>query len=173
MGRLDASKGLDVLLNAWSRLPGDHQLKIVGDGPFAPAVREAAAKDSRIEWLGRKPLNVVYDLMGQAAFLVISSLWYEGLPRTIVEAYSKGTPVLASRIGALEELIRPGETGWHFSPNDAADLARQITAAFSDPAILPQMRRCARQEFEDKYTAEDNYRLIMSLYAIAIATRCG
>jgi glycosyltransferase involved in cell wall biosynthesis len=171
VGRLDASKGLDVLLNAWSKVPGDARLKILGDGPLAPAVREAAAKDRRIEWLGRQPLDVVYDMMGQAAFLVISSVWYEGLPRTVVESFSKGTPIIASKLGALEELIRPGETGWHFEPNDASDLASSIAGALANPVGLRQMRGLARREYEGKYTASDNFRQMMALYARALRIR--
>jgi glycosyltransferase involved in cell wall biosynthesis len=171
VGRLDASKGLDVLLKAWEKVPGDARLKILGDGPLAPAVREAAARDSRIEWLGRRPLDVVYDMMGQAAFLVISSVWYEGLPRTVVESFSKGTPIIASKLGALEELVRPGETGWHFEPNDSSDLARRIAGAFASPQVLQQMRRSARREYEAKYTANDNFRQMMALYARALEIR--
>jgi glycosyltransferase involved in cell wall biosynthesis len=146
-------------------------LKIVGDGPLAPAVREAVSKDLRIEWLGRQPLDIVYQIMGQAAFLVISSVWYEGLPRTVVESFSKGTPIIASRLGALEELIRPGETGLHFEPNDASHLARQIIEVFANPEKLKKMRLHARSEFEAKYTADDNFRLMMVLYERALHTR--
>jgi len=171
VGRLDASKGLDVLLNAWSKVPGDARLRILGDGPLAPAVREAAKRDARIEWLGRRPLNDVYDMMGQAAFLVISSVWYEGLPRTVVESFSKGTPIIASKLGALEELISPGKTGLHFKQNDASDLARQITHAFASPGDLRQMRGFARREYEDKYNSKDNLRQINALYDRALRTR--
>jgi len=171
VGRLDSTKGLDVLLNAWSKVHGDFKLKVLGDGPLAPVVCEAALKDNRIEWLGRQPLNVVYDMMGQAAFLVVSSVWYEGLPRTLVESFSRGTPIIASKLGALEDLIRPGETGWHFEPNDASDLAMQITRAFASPEALRQMRGFARREYEAKYTADDNYRQMMTLYDRALRTR--
>ncbi len=171
VGRLDATKGIDVLLSAWSKVPGDARLKIVGDGPLAAVVREAASSDSRIEWLGRRPLDVVYDMMGQAAFLVVSSVWYEGLPRTVVESFSKGTPIIGSRLGALEELIRPGETGWHFEPNDAGDLAQRITGAFANPQVLRQMRKFVRREYEVKYTADDNFRQMMALYDRALGSR--
>ena len=66
--------------------------------------------------LGLQPLPEVMALMQSASFLVLPSLWYEGFPRTIVEAFASGTPVLASRLGAMSEVIQDGVTGLLFTP---------------------------------------------------------
>lgn len=171
VGRLDVTKGLDVLVRAWAQVGGGARLKILGDGPEAALVRAAAERDPRIEWLGRKPLDEVYRVMGEASCLVVPSLWYEGFPRTIVESFSKGTPVLTSRHGSLAELIDQGRTGLHFAVGDAQDLARQIEWAFANPHALDAMRRAVRAEYVTKYTAEENYRQLLALYDRAIATR--
>ncbi|MBL7042540.1 MAG: glycosyltransferase, partial [Pirellulaceae bacterium] len=105
VGRLSAEKGVDVLLDAWSRIDGDIPLRIVGDGPLAETVRAATADDPRVRWLGQKPHDEVLDLIGDARFLVFPSICFETFGLTTVEAFAKGTPVVASRLGAMQELV--------------------------------------------------------------------
>jgi glycosyltransferase involved in cell wall biosynthesis len=171
VGRLAAGKGLDVVLRAWANAGSGARLKILGDGPLAPLVREAAATNPAIEWLGRRPLEEVYRVMGEAAFLVMPSIWYEAMPRTVVEAFSRGTPVIASRLGSLEELITPGRTGLHFKPSNHGDLAAQVRWGFENVPALAAMRPLARREYEHKYTAAENYRRLCQIYAQALQTR--
>ena len=97
VGRLAPEKGVATLLGAWERLPGDLRLKVIGHGPLADRVRTAAAEDRRIEWLGELPLERVLAVVGDAACLVVPSICYETFGRTAVEAFAKGTPVIASR----------------------------------------------------------------------------
>ena len=113
-GRLSAEKGVQLLLDAWRRLPEPIPLRIVGEGPLAEQVRSAAAESSWIEYLGPRSQGEVLELMGDAAFVVVSSTWYETFGRIIIEAYAKGTPVVAARLGTMAELVRPGHTGWLF-----------------------------------------------------------
>jgi glycosyltransferase involved in cell wall biosynthesis len=171
VGRLAAGKGLEVVLQAWSSGGAGVRLKILGDGRLAPLVREAAAANPAIEWLGRRPLDEVYRTMGQAAFLVMPSTWYEAMPRTIVESFSCGTPVIASRIGALEELVTPSRTGLHFEPGDAGDLVAKLHWVAENPTALAAMRALARREYEQRYTADENYRQLCRIYARARGRR--
>lgn len=171
VGRLDEGKGIEVLLSAWSKVPGTPRLKILGDGQLAPLVRAAAERDPRIEWLGRRPIDEVYRTMGEAAFLVMPSVWYEAMPRTLVEAYSKGTPILGSRLGAMAELIEPGQTGLHFTSGSADDLAGQVSWAFQHPHKMLGMRAIARRTYEQKYTADENYRQLRACYETALERR--
>lgn len=170
VGRLSKEKGLDTLLAAWERMPGNLPLKIVGDGPLAPMVREAAERNSAIQWLGFQPRERVHALVSDAALLVAPSRCYEGaLPRTILEAFATGTPVIASRLGSMAAEIVPGRTGLLFTPADAADLARKVELIAGDPEQLADMRRATRQEYELKYRAERNYEMLTSLYRRLIA----
>jgi glycosyltransferase involved in cell wall biosynthesis len=171
VGRLSTEKGIESLLAAWRRLSCRTSLKIVGDGPLADQVRAAAASDARIEWLGRRTEDEVLALVGDAAFLVMPSIWYETFGRTIIEAFSRGTPVVASRLGALAELVDEGRTGLLFRPGDAADLASVVERMLSDPVQLARQRREARREYETKYTAAINYRLLLSIYEQALDKR--
>lgn len=171
-GRLSAEKGLDTLLKAWSLLGGRLRLKILGDGPLAATVREAAVSDPAIEWLGGRPLDVVYEVLGKALCLVLPSQFYEGFPRVVAEAYAKGTPVVASNLGAMAEIVAHGRTGLHFTPGDPVDLAAQIQWLLINPLKQQRMCQAARQEFEQYYSAVSNYRTLMAIYNQAIQLGC-
>jgi glycosyltransferase involved in cell wall biosynthesis len=167
VGRLSVEKGLDTLLTAWEQLGGNIPLKIIGDGPLSDRVKEAAQKLPDVEWLGRKPVHEVYEIMGEAKVLIFPSKWYETFGRVAIEAFAKGTPVIASNIGAIAELVDPGRTGLHFRPGDAQDLAEKMQWIISHPTQLIQMRQEARTEFESKYTAKENYQQLMHIFAQA------
>jgi glycosyltransferase involved in cell wall biosynthesis len=163
VGRLTESKGISVLLQAWKQLHGNIKLKIAGDGELANLARDAAANDPRIEFVGRLPPGQVYEVMGQARALIFPSVWYEGLPKTILESFARGTPVIASNLGSMSSLITPQRTGAHFNPGDPADLASTITRLYSDNS-LHAMRAGTREEYESQYTADANYRMLMDVY---------
>jgi glycosyltransferase involved in cell wall biosynthesis len=167
VGRLSPEKGVNLLLDAWQTLNNTIPLKIVGDGPLAADVSAKIAHLPHVEWLGRKPLDEVHALLQQATVLVFPSIWYEGLPRTIIEALAAGTPVIAGDLGSMSSLIQPGQTGLHFAPGDATDLAAKVTWAFAHPRSLAQMRQLARLEFERKYTATANYHQLIDIYTAA------
>jgi glycosyltransferase involved in cell wall biosynthesis len=169
VGRLSPEKGLDTLLGAWERLPEAVPLKVLGDGPLADQVKSAAARDRRIEWLGRRSPAEVLAILGDAALLVMPSIWYETFGRTIIEAYARGTPAVVSRLGAMAELVDDGRTGLLFAPGSADDLVVKVRGLLADPDQLQRMRGAARQEFEEKYTAARNYRLLLGLYEQALA----
>ncbi|MBD2773266.1 glycosyltransferase family 4 protein [Iningainema tapete] len=164
VGRLSPEKGIETLLKAWEKLGKQIPLKIVGDGPLADQVVEAVKRLDQVEWLGRKSMLEVYALMGEAMFLVFPSQWYETFGLVAVEAFSKGTPVVAANIGAIAELVDSGRTGLYFHPGDAEDLTAQVEWILANPAKLAQMRREARAEFEAKYTAQKNYQMLMEIY---------
>lgn len=164
VGRLSAEKGVATLLTAWQRLAEPVPLTIIGDGPLADDVRAAAQTDSRIEFLGRRPLDEVLHLVGHARSVVVPSVWYETFGRTVIEAFSRGTPVVASRIGALEELVDHGRTGLLATTGDPDALASSVRRLLQRPDELALMRAAARREYESRYTAEANYALLTALY---------
>lgn len=164
VGRLTPEKGVETLLQAWSRLGGKVPLKVVGDGPLRPRVEAAVGSLPGLEYLGPKSPSEVQALMGEAAFLVFPSEWYETFGRVAVEAFAKGTPVLATALGAVGEVTEHGRTGLHFRPGDPEDLAEKVEWLLTHPEELKRMRREARAEFEAKYTAERNYELLMEIY---------
>ncbi len=171
VGRLSPEKGVFTLLEAWRLLGGRIPLKVVGDGPIMPEVSRLAQEVPGVEVLGRKGPEEVYALMGEASFLVFPSEWYETFGRVAIEAFAKGTPVLAARIGAVAEVTDHGRTGLHFRPGDPEDLAAQVEWLLSHPAELSRMRKEARAEYEAKYTAEGNYQMLMNIYEWALSNK--
>ena len=107
-------------------------------------------------------------LMKDARALLFPSVWYEGFPMVLGEAYAIGLPVIASDLGSMSSLIDHGRTGLHFRPGDPEDLAAQVERIIARPSELERMRGEARGEFEAKYTAERNHRLLMDVYRAAI-----
>jgi glycosyltransferase involved in cell wall biosynthesis len=164
VGRLSVEKGLDTLLAAWEKLDDRIPLKIVGEGPLADQVTKAIANSTQIEWLGRKPMAEVHQLMGNARFLIFPSKWYETFGRVAIEAFAKGTPVIASDIGAIAELVTDGRTGVKFEPGNPQDLAAKVEWLLSHPEKLNQMRQEVRVEYETRYTAKQNYQQLLSIY---------
>ena len=168
VGRLSVEKGIDTLVNAWAQNPTLPPLRIVGDGPLADVVRAASEKHDHIDWLGSRSPVETQQLIGDAMLLIFPSIWYEGLPKTIVEAFSRGTPIVASRLGVMEELIDDDRTGLLFKPGNSAALADAVKKLASDAAHLAEMRHDARKEFELHYTADRNYASLMNIYADAL-----
>jgi len=163
VGRLSIEKGMATLAAAMALLP-DAQLRVAGDGPEAGLLDGMAG----VAKLGSLPGEAVRQEMSHAAVLVVPSIWYENFPRTLVEAFACGLPVIASRIGALAELVRDGETGLLFEPGNPRDLADKMAWALAHPELTAAMGRNARAQYETEFSAEVNYRRLMEIYQEAI-----
>ena len=171
VGRLTEEKGIGVLLAAWRLLAGGLKLRIIGDGPLAAMVADAAASDSAIAWLGARGPDEVGRSMREATVLIVPSMWYEGFPLVIVEAFAAGLPVIASRLGSMEELVADGLTGRLFAAGDPHSLTSAVHWIFSHPEERKAMRLRARAEYEQKYTAEANYARTLAIYQDALESR--
>jgi glycosyltransferase involved in cell wall biosynthesis len=173
VGRLGPEKGVKTLLNAW-RNDSTYPLKIIGDGPLRLDLeREARASHLNVEFLGIQTKQEVLQALRGAEFIVVPSVCYEGLPTVVLEAFACGTPVVASRIGSLDEMVQDGETGVKFQAGDAEDLGRTIAELRRDPGTLVQMRRKARSAFLENYTPDRNFERLMSIYESVLAGRKG
>jgi glycosyltransferase involved in cell wall biosynthesis len=108
--------------------------------------------------------NDVYARMRASLFIVIPSICHENFPRTLVEAFASGVPVIASRLGAFAELIKEGQTGLLFNAGDSHDFANKLAYAYGHPDEMYRMGQQARAEYERKYTSEQNYRQLLAIY---------
>lgn len=159
VGRLSEEKGISVLVNAIKSIP-DQVFDIVGDGPQKEILRGL----SNVRLLGKLDQAGVYKLMQKTPFLIMPSVWYENMPRTLVESYGNATPIIASHIGALGELITHMRTGLLFECGSVDDLINSISWALQNPDEMNKMGLEAHTDFMMKYTDKVNYRLLMEIY---------
>jgi len=163
VGRLSTEKGLHVLANALELLP-DATCDVIGTGPQMLLL----AGKSRARLVGQQSEAAVLEAMHKAAYLVMPSICYEQFPRTLVEAFACGLPVIASRLGPLAELVEHGRTGLLFEPGSATDLADKLQFAASAPQAMRQMGDNARAEYAAKYTPQRNHDRLMEVYSAAM-----
>jgi glycosyltransferase involved in cell wall biosynthesis len=168
ISRLTETKGVDTLLQAYANNPaGLPPLRILNDGELAPRVVEAASKDPRIAYLGNSARDEVLRMMGEARALILPSTWYENFPMSVVEAFARGLPVIASRLGALPEIIQHGLNGALFEAGDAAGLAARLRALHFGRLNAIQLGLGARWTYEQHYTPDRAYEQLLTAYACA------
>ena len=163
VGRLSKEKGLATLAEA-TTIYIQAKIDVIGVGPEEPMLKNNA----NIRLLGWKTPVDIYTRMRSATYLVMPSIWYENFPRTLVEAFACGLPVIASRLGAMAELIDDGLTGLLFEPGNAKDLAEKLQWADNHPDEMIKMGREARWEYDTKYTSIINFKQLMEIYQDAI-----
>jgi glycosyltransferase involved in cell wall biosynthesis len=145
VANLTEIKQLHVLLDALSELRGSIELDVVGDGPLAPALQQQAAErgiENSVRFHGWRPADEVAELMRAADLFVLPSRW-ESQGVVLLEAIASGLPIVATRVGAIPEIVGP-EAGVLVEPGDAkalasamADVARRL-ADFDAAALHTQ-----------------------------------
>ena len=143
-GRMVPQKAIPVALEAVVRNP-DVSLVLAGEGPYLERLRELARSmplDSRARFLGPQPRQAVFELLRAADAALLSSSW-ENFPHMVVEALAVGTPVLATHVGGVTEILRDGENGLLVPMNDPEALAGAIRRYFDDEALQERLRAAA------------------------------
>jgi glycosyltransferase involved in cell wall biosynthesis len=170
IGRLSQEKGIDTLVRAWTRVNPGYVLRVVGDGPLFNALQSEidGSGVSNVHLLGQLSRAQSMQVLQGAKFLVLPSNCYENFPMVLAEAYACGTPVIASRMGAMQEIVKNRHIGLNFNPGDEVDLAEKVEWAWTHPEDVLRMGANARIEFEAKYTAEKNYTQLMAIYESVI-----
>lgn len=158
VGRISHEKGIQNLMKIHDRIKG--KILIAGDGPLLERLN--GFKNFIV--LGRKTPDEIFKLMKQTSFLLFPSIWYEGFPMTIVESFVNRLPVVASKLGAMEEVIVDSKTGLHFEPNNLAEMVEKINWAFENYDKMRQYGENAYSEYLRYYTAEENYKILISIY---------
>ena len=163
-GRLSEEKGLRVLVSAWEHLR-HVPLKIVGDGPLRAELESQARQAALpIEFLGSLTRERALEVVAAAKALVLPSLWYEGMPLVILEAWALGTPVIASRIGGLAEMIGKDSRGLLFEPGDSVALATAVNRLLSDQQSVDSMVAEARLQYLRRHTPAEGLKQLIANY---------
>jgi len=171
VGMLSESKGIMQLLAAWAQVATGKELRIIGDGPLREAVEAAASRTPNVKYLGSQSRSFVFSQMKGARALIFPSIWYEGMPMTILEAFAAGTPVVAHRLGTMAEMISPGLTGWLTEETTEASLADTIQSALSSDGSALKLRQHCRAEYEQRYSETAGAASLRAAYDHALA-RC-
>lgn len=124
VGRLIEEKGTQLLLNVFASC--GYKIKIAGDGPLRNEVISYSDRFPNIEFLGALKKAEIFKLLGSCSALIFPSIWYEGMPLTIIEAFACGAPVISSKMGAMENMITHNYNGLHFEPASKDDLIRKL-----------------------------------------------
>jgi glycosyltransferase involved in cell wall biosynthesis len=163
VGRLSEEKGIRLLLSIFSSLP--YQLKIAGDGPLKEEVKVAASKNSNIIYMGSLQKEALLPVLANASALLFPSIWFEGMPLTIIEAFACSTPVLATRLGAMDDMVTPYYNGLHFEAADEQSMAACIEEWQAFPEVEKALyRKNARETYETFYTPQKNAAQLLSIY---------
>lgn len=167
VGRLTEEKGIDTLLNAFSNT--NIRLKIVGVGPLEPMVLNAVNNNGNIEFIGQQTFDKITRLLEHAEALIFPSLWFETFGMVLIEAFSKSTPVIASALGNIKNIVTDGENGLTFETGNHHDLKLKTDYYLHLPLeIKERYKKKARETYENKYTHLANYKQLMKIYLDAI-----
>ena len=161
VGRLSPEKGIETLLKAAEQ--GRFPLRILGGGPLEELVRGYAQRLPNVAYLGFQSRDFILAEMKQARALLFPSVWYEGLPLTILEAMSTGLPIIISNLGNLNEIVTHGIDGLTFEPGNAQALAQRV-GEFEAQNLLSTLSQGARQTYLNRYTHEGNFIALMRIY---------
>lgn len=158
VGRIDTTKGVDLLLQAVTPLAETHDfhLKIVGTGPIEGALRETYAGKPWVEFTGHVPLQAATDAMATSDMLMIPSIWLENSPGVVIQALGVGLPVMGSDKGGIPELVSHGVNGLLVPPGDVEAWRNAIRGVLDNPAQLEAYRQNAGSraaEFDQDYLA--------------------
>jgi Glycosyltransferase len=175
VGRLSPEKGIEVLLDAYERVLrreglSDVELLIAGEGerPYAgQLVARARRVSQQVKFVGTLDADGVRRLLSGALLSVVPSLWFENLPNAILESLAAGTPVAASDLGSMAEVLRGTDAGFLFRPGDPGDLADGLVSALLRPDTLTRMSTSARALAESRYSPERHLRGLLRVLVAA------
>lgn len=165
VSRLDESKGIFKLLEAFQQMPSI-KLDIIGTGPVEQKVQDYI-KDKEmknVHFLGYLEHDKTLEYIYHAKALLFPTQWYEGFPMTIAESFSLGTPVIGSNIGNVAWIVESGKTGLLFQPDSVNDLIQKVSDFNRDNFDFEKMENACLSAFNNKYSAELNYRMLYNIY---------
>jgi glycosyltransferase involved in cell wall biosynthesis len=174
LGQIVFLKGVHVLIEAVrSLIDIPLSLQIYGDEShfpdYAAHLRRIAAGDERIEMAGVYPRHALSDILKEIDLLIVPSLWYENSPNVILEAFAHQTPVIASDLGGMAELVENGVNGLLFKVGDAEDLAKQLKKVVESPELLAAFQ----QEITPVRTVAEEMDELEAIYRDVVVKRAN
>lgn len=171
VGRLSEEKGVRTLIDAAPLMP-NIPIRVLGDGPLRDELEQKVREQKlQVEFYGSVDKQTVLEITRKAMFQIIPSEWYEGFPMVALEAFASGTPILASRLGSLDEIVQDRINGLKFEAGNAQDLAAKASQLMAECTASPDLRANARRGFDDRFTESANFKALMDIYDDVVSQR--
>ena len=167
-GRLAVEKGIQDMLEGFSRLKTNLKLLLIGDdnNPEGQRLKRLVANNGwdRIEFLGYQKFENLQNILKEAMFTICPSKWYENTPMSIYESFALGKPVVGANLGSIPEQIIPEKTGLLFEVGNPADIADKLNFLINHPQQTIEMGRAAREIAERDHSPEAHFERIWKVY---------
>jgi glycosyltransferase involved in cell wall biosynthesis len=173
IGTLAPHKGCDILIRAFKGLPSElgATLTIYGNlerfESFVNKLRELAGEDERITFAGTFPSERIGHILAEMDVLVVPSRWYENTPLVVYSAFAAKTPVVATDLGGLSEVVEHEGNGLLFELENVGDLTRQLRRLGERPGLLEKLRA----GIGPVKTVEENVDELEGLYGTLVAEK--
>ena len=165
-GRIAEEKGVETIVKAYKKLP-NYELKIMGDDTTDVAIKlkkyVSENNMKNVEFLGFKEGKELDEIIDNARFTLIPSIWYDNLPNTALESFIHSKPVIASNIGSLPELVEDGYNGYLFEAGNENDLIEKIKK-LDDNELINIMGENSAKQLEKKFSRNNHYDKLISLF---------
>lgn len=167
IGRINnISKRIDIMLTALSKLDGEWRLRILGDGPDKREMMELAKKlkiNHKVKWLGW--YDEPWDVINKATVMLMTSD-IEGFGLVLVEALSRGVPVISTRNSGAEEIIRDGVNGWIVEKNDIDEIVNKLKEVRDKLIYIPTQQECidSVQKYDEDYVIDNIEKILIYKY---------
>lgn len=170
LGRMANQKGTIYAIQAMKFLKNtEYVLKVTGtpsdseeDKKILKYIQENNLQD-KIIFTGFKSGKELDDLINHATCVVCPSIWYENMPNTVIEAYAHGKPVVASRLGSLEEIVVDNETGMLFTAKDSKEMAEKLRKFVVDDSLSIKLGMQAREKCEQEYSEKKHIDKVLEI----------
>jgi glycosyltransferase involved in cell wall biosynthesis len=160
VGRVSQEKGVDFLVEVARGI--NAEFEIIGEGPLCEELMRRAPEN--VVMRGCMAREAAIERITTATSVVLPSRWYEGFPMVLVEAFSTGTPVVASCLGAMAELIADGSNGLTVPAGDFDKWREALLLLLENPLLVQQMGEAARRTYEQRYCAKRNVEELIKIY---------
>lgn len=162
VGRLTEEKGINTLVEAAASQK--FQLVVLGDGPLSGKVKQAAEANSHLHYLGQQDHENVLFFLKNCRALIFPSVWYEGFPIILLEAFATGTAVISSKLGSMCEIIQDNVNGMYVEAGNANALIARICELNMNPSRARRLGENARTTYRMNYTPAINYSQLIDIY---------
>ena len=171
-GRIVKEKGLFSLINAFKDLP-HIKLRIAGNGPYEKELKKFIKQNKikNIEFIGLKKWDELEKEYKHCLATILPTIGAEAFGLSLLESFSFGKPVIASRTGGIPEVISDYKDGILFEPGNVEELKSAVLKLWNDPNLASNLGISAKTKLENLYSPEVYYKKLIDVYEQAINSK--